>query len=104
MVVTKAESAYEFVELQSNLKTLESKERLSDFDPTVAVETSIIGQFEYRTRKKKMKKKQYKEAMASRIKVLEADKETALNRVAFLEGQLDTLRMARDALTVALDL
>ena len=104
VVVTKAESAYEFVELQSNLKTLESKERLSDFDLTVAVETSIIGQFEYRTRKKKMKKKQYKEAMASRIKVLEADKETALNRVAFLEGQLDTVRMTRDALAVTLDL
>ena len=63
-------------ELHLKLMTLEFKEQPRDLAQAVAVESGIFEQLERRLSKKKHKKKRYKEAMASRLKVLKTNAES----------------------------
>ena len=56
--------------------TLEFKEQPRDLAQAIAMESGIIEQLERRLSKKKHKKKRYKEAMASRLKVLKTNAES----------------------------
>ena len=71
-----AETATTIAELHLKLMTLEFKEQPRDLAQAVAVESGIIEQLERRLSKKKHKKKRYKEAMASRLKVLKTNAES----------------------------